>query len=398
MTLKLTISIVFTQAIDEKTNDYMAPQRRLMSAHQSTLLATAELYRNSKGSADLMLTWNSQGMDMIEAVTVDGVVDICSVNNSQWRAKPENFDLKFATCERSCFEVGWVGGAGRKCALMTLALGSVYDVLISKLSTSAAIQAVRIRAPWMSNAGECRASQGTPATCGGADIAWHGSLLSMGTAIQMGAEGTPLTPLDSTMGPSGVSFTTQKARPSTDAADLIFLSLDRGMRVTRIVTATTVNDEAMKMLRKAKTREEIMVICTAGFAGSCILTEHTQLPVSAEGDHPGWSFEQQGGSPVRANSGVPGSVLWTADLDKDTCHLSVGSWLLGSVPLENNKGISALFSRSISQSCHAPQGMVLVRPGFAWPQLIRANNRLEWSLTFIEVQYIDELGVPIRRR
>lgn len=383
---------------DKKTDDYMAPQRRLMSTHQSTLSATSELYRNGKGSANLMLTWNSLGMDMIEAVTVDGVVDICSVNNSQWRAKPEKNDLKFATCGRSCGEVGWVGGAGRKCALMTLALGSVYDVLISKLSASVAIQAVRVRAPWVSNAGKCRISEGTTTACGGADIAWHGGLLSMGTAIQMGAEGTPLTPLDSTMHPPGVSFTTQKARPSTDTADLIFLSLDRGMRVTRIVTANTVNDEAIKMLRKAKTREELMVICRRDFAGTCVLTEHMQLPVSDEGDHPGWSFEQQVGSPVRAKSGVPGSVLWTADLNKDTCHVSVGSWLLGSVPLENDRGVSALFSRSVSQSCHTPQGMVLVRPGFAWPQLIRANNRMEWSLTFIELQYVDELGVPIRRR
>lgn len=92
-----------------KTDDYMAPQRRLMSTHQSTLSATSELYRNGKGSANLMLTWNSLGMDMIEAVTVDGVVDVCSVNNSQWRAKPEKNNLKFATCGRSCGESDGLG-------------------------------------------------------------------------------------------------------------------------------------------------------------------------------------------------------------------------------------------------------------------------------------------------
>jgi len=358
-----------------------------------------ELYRSGKLFADVILTWNSQGLDMVEAVAIDGVVADCSVDNSQWRAKQgigEN--IKFSTCDRSCFEIGWVGGDGRKCVLMTLALGSVYDVLIAKLSVNSPAQAVRIRSPWVHTDGECRVSQGTSTVCGGPDITWHGGMLSMGNSVHMGTEGTLITPINSTMGSSGVSFATVKARPSTDTADLIFLSLDRGMRVTRIVTATTVSDEAIKMIRKAKTREELMIICRRDYASSCFLTEHMQLPTSNELGHSGWSFEQKQGSPVRANSGVPGSVLWTADIDKDKCHLSVGSWLVGSIPLANGNGMGALFTRSVSQMCDAPQAVVLVHPGFAWPQLIRAKNQMEWSLTFIELQYIDELGVPVKRR
>ncbi|KAJ1464514.1 hypothetical protein T484DRAFT_1758038 [Baffinella frigidus] len=357
-----------------------------------------ELYRSGKLFADVMLTWNSQGLDMVEAVAIDGVVADCSVDNSQWREKQGvNENVKFGTCDRSCFEIGWVGGDGRKCVLMTLPLGHVYDVLIAKLSVSSPIQAVRIRAPWVHTDGECRVSQGTSTVCGGPDTTWHGGLLSMGNAVQMGTEGTLITPLNSTMGSSGVSFATAKARPSTDTADLIFLSLDRGMRITRIVSATTVSDEAIKMIRKAKTREEVMIICRQ-YASSCFLTEHTQLPNSNEGSHPGWSFEQMQGSPVRANSGVPGSILWTADVDKKNCHISVGSWLIGSIPLGNGNGVGALFTRSVSQRCDAPQAVALVHPGFAWPKLIRANNQMEWSLTFIELQYIDELGVPVKRR
>ena len=128
------------------------------------------------------------------------------------------------------------------------------------------------------------------------------------------------------------------------------------------------------------------------------MTEHMQLPSSVATGHPGWSFNQLSGSPVRPPSGVPGSVLWVADIPKDDCHLSVGSWLLGSIPLNTDNGISALFSRSVSQTCDSAQGVVLIRPGMAWPKLVHMNNRLEWSFTFIEVQKLDELGVSMRTR
>ena len=357
----------------------------------------AEIRRKGVNLADVMLTWNSQGLDMVEAVAVDGIISQCSVDNKEWREKQGiGISMKISSCDRSCYEAGWIGESGRKCVLMSLALGRTYDILITKLSVSAPLMAMRIEAPWVHNAGMCKISEGVETTCGGRDISWHGGILSMGGPVQM-SDGTDILPSDNTMDPVGVSFATQKARPSTDMADLVFLSLDRGMRVTRIVTATTVSDEAIKVLRKAKTREEIMIICRQTFAGSCVLTEHMQFPASKESSHPGWSFEQKEGSPIRANSGVPGSVLWTADLNKENCHLSLGSWLLGSVSLENDKGVGALFSRSVSQTCGAPQGMVLVQPGFAWPQLIRGKNKMEWSMTFIELQIIDELGVPTRR-
>jgi hypothetical protein len=334
---------------------------------------------------------------MIEAVVIDGVVAECSVDNSEWRQNNGiGFpDIQYSTCARPC---AWGGGFGRKCVLLTLALGSVYDVLISTLSASAAVQAVRVRAPWVHTAGVCRVSEGTSTICGGPDITWHGGLLSIGGTAQMGTVGTPITRLNETMGSSGVSFSTTKARPSNDMADLVFLSLDRGMRVTRIVTVTTFSDKAITKLRLAKTREEVLIICRQDYADSCILTEHMQLPSSMDMGHSGWGFEQQQGSPVRANSGVPGSVLWTADISIDECHLSVGSWLLGSIPLNTLNGLGALFSRSVSQTCGAPQAVVLIHPGFAWPRLIRGINRVEWSMTFIELQDIDELGVPVRRR
>jgi hypothetical protein len=360
------------------------------------LSPTAEVYRVADSFAEMRLTWDSQGLDMVEAVVADGVFAKCSVNNSQWRKNNGvgSTDFQFSTCAKSC---EWVAGFGRKCVILTLALASVYDVLISTRDASAAVRAVRVRAPWVHTAGGCRVSEGTSTICGGSDITWHGGLLSIGGTARMGAMGTQITRLNETMGSSGVSFSTTKSRPSTDMSDLVFLSLDRGMRITRIVTVTTFSDEAIIKMRNAKTREDVLIICRK-YKNECILIEHMTLPSSMDMGNSGWAFEQQQGSPVRAKSGVPGSVLWTADISTDECHISVGSWLLGSIPLNTGDGLGALFSRSVSQICGAPQAVVLVRPGFAWPRLVRVKNKIEWSLTFIELQDIDELGVPVRRR
>jgi hypothetical protein len=383
--------------VNKVNHDRTTSQRKILSENDAILNPKAEIYRKGTSTADVLLTWNSQGLEMVEAVAIDGIITECSVDNSEWRKlQGVGVNMQISTCDRSCYEVGWVGGNGRKCVLMNLALGRTYDVLIGKLTPSAPVMAVRITAPWVHHAGKCRISEGKATTCGGKDIVWQGGLLSMGGAMQM-SDGTNIEPSDHTSDDVGVSFATTRARPSTDMADLVFLSLDRGMRVTRIVTVTTVSDAAIKVLRMAKTRAEVMIICRQTYAESCVLTEHMQLPATIDSEHHGWGYEQKKGSSVRANSGVPGSVLWTADISKEDCHLSVGSWLLGSVSLENENGVQALFSRSISQACAAPQGMVLIKPGFAWPQLIRGTNSMEWSMTFIELQNIDELGVPVRR-
>lgn len=337
---------------------------------------------------------------MVEAVVVDGVFDECSVDNRGWReAGGIGLQLAIGSCFKSCKEVVGSGGVGRVCLHTKLALGAVYDVLLSSRNNPALVRALRVRAPWVHNAGRCLISEGTATVCGGHDITWHGGLLSMGSLTQMGTVGTPITRLNETLGSGGVTFSSTKTRLSNDMPELEYLTLDHGMRVTRMVTVTTFDDDAMHKLRAAKTREELLVICVRDHADSCVMAEHMRWPNSDSGvSNPGWSFEQQQGSPVRVNSGIVGSVLWVADVPEDECHVSVGSWLLGSTPLNSGTGIAALFTQSVSQICDRPGVVVLVRPGFAWPKLVRGVAQAAWSLTFIELQDIDELGVPVRRR
>jgi hypothetical protein len=341
-------------------------------------------------------------MDAVEAIAIDGVVDNCSVDNSEWRRLAGMGVMKrVSTCAtNTCDQTMGGERVGRKCVQMTLPLGSVYDVLVSSaLDTPYTLpRALRVRAPWVHTDGRCLVTEGPYTVCGGTDITWHGGVISMGGPEHMSSGiGVPMTRLNATIGSAGVSFVANKARPSTDVADLIYLSLDRGMRITRIVTASTVDKGVVEKLRVATSRDELLKICVWDHGDSCIISEHMHHPTTAHESHPGWSFEQQRGSSVRASSGVPGSVLWVADVPQDECHVTVGSWLLGSIPLTDDTKTAALFSQSISQACDTPQAVVLIRPGFAWPTLVRRNNRAEWSLTFFEVQAVDELGVPVRR-
>lgn len=77
---------------------------------------------------------------------------------------------------------------------------------------------------------------------------------------------------------------------------------------------------------------------------------------------------------------------------EDECHIAIGSWLLASIPLNTGNGLGTLFSRSASRACTSAQAVTLIRPGFAWPQLVRGTHQLEWSFTFLELQEIDERG------
>jgi hypothetical protein len=179
----------------------------------------------------------------------------------------------------------------------------------------------------------------------------------------------------------------------------VCLKLDRGVRVARIVTASTSSHAAMSQLCLARTRSEIMQICEKRHK-TCVLSEHTHLPPTINGRgrslHHGWQSEQRPNSFMRGRSGVPGSVLWVADIYPYNAYsLSVGSWLLGSISLHNT--CHALFTSSTArreQENH--QQMVLVRPGFASPVLLRSKEgKIEWVFTFIELQVADELGAPV---
>jgi hypothetical protein len=368
-------------------------------------------------SAILTLSWEDKGVDTIEAVSVDGVLNACSVDN-EWRNMNETLALKNTSdCTKICPQIQSTsgvsgmgdGGVGRMCVQLTLSLGSVYDILIAQ-SDSARV--VRVWAPWVHTDGNCLVSVGTSTGCGGPDITWHGGLLSVGGPAQVGTIGQPMVHINDSVSDTytvpnterelvdtHVAFEAKTVRPSRDMADLVYLSLDSGMRITRIVTANTLNADAMMKLSKATSRAQIMTICMIDYKSTCVLTEHDQLPMAENGGHSGWSFEQIQGSAVRANSGVPGSVLWVADLQRtENCRVSVGSWLLGAMPLNTDDRLATLFTHTVSRMCEDPQAVVLVRPGFAWPVLVSGHSHLpEWSITFIEMQKIDELGVPTSR-
>ncbi|KAJ1464751.1 hypothetical protein T484DRAFT_1757872 [Baffinella frigidus] len=350
-------------------------------------------------------------IDSIEAVAIDGVLDTCSVDNSMWRDKNGSMTGRLvSTCARSC-----TGGLNAGCIEMDIGVGSVYDVLFSKNTATPDTPpyALRVRAPWVTDS-SCLVSQGTSTICGGTDITWHGGLVSMGDPAHVGTIGRiDTTDMTDSLGDSvgdldggrkvgkvdkHVAFKANTVRYSSERSDLVYISLDRGMRITRIVTANTFSATAAQKLSKAKSREEILQICVKQHPNECILVERMGLPSTVGDVKMGWSFEQAYGSPMRAQSGVPGSILWVADLQRSgECHIKVGSWLLGSIPLNIENKLSTLFTQSASRVCTQPQAVVLVRPGFAWPTLLHKADT-EWSITFLEMQDSNELGVPVDRK
>jgi hypothetical protein len=368
--------------------------------------------RNGTNDAILTLAWEDMDIDTVEAVAIDGVLDTCSVDNRMWRDENGSMTGKLvSTCARSC-----TGASNTSCIEMDIGRGSVYDVLFSKVTAipDTPPYALRVRAPWVNTDSSCLVSHGTSTICGGPDITWHGGLVSMGDPAHVGTIGRiDTTDTTGSVGDSvgdsvggmmhgkvdkHVAFKSSKVRYSSERADLVYLSLDRGMRITRIVTANTFSAEAAQKLSKAKSREEILQICVKQHPNQCVLVERMGIPSSTMGDvKMGWGFQQAHGSTMRAKSGVPGSILWVADLQRsDDCHIKVGSWLLGSIPLNIENKLSALFTQSASRVCTQPQAVVLVRPGFAWPTLLQKAGT-EWSITYLEMQDSDELGVPTKR-
>jgi hypothetical protein len=364
--------------------------------------------RNGTNSVVLTLTWMGIDIDTVEAVAIDGVLDTCSVDNRMWRDNNGSMTGRLlSTCARSCTGIMDTG-----CLELDLGLGSVYDVLLSKGTNTPDTPpyALRVSAPWVNTAPSCLVSQGASTVCGGPDITWHGGLLSMGDPAHVGTIGR-IDTTDTINYPGDslgdmvyrqvdkhVAFEAKKVRYSSERADLVYLSLDRGMRITRIVTANTFSAMVAQKLSKAKSREDILQICVRQHPDVCVLVERMGLPTTFDEVKTGWGFEQAYGSPVRAKSGVPGSILWVADLQRSgDCHITVGSWLLGSMPLNTEGKIASLFTQSASRVCTQPQPVVLVRPGFAWPTLLQRSQHTEWSITFLEMQDTDELGVPTRR-
>jgi hypothetical protein len=177
-----------------------------------------------------------------------------------------------------------------------------------------------------------------------------------------------------------------------------YLPLNSGMRVSRIVTASTNSYNAMLKLGSATSRLEIMKICMIRHKRTCVLTEHRRIPMTFGDLYRGWSYAPRSGSPVHANSGTSSSVLWVADIEKlETCQLELGSWLLATVPGNDDNHFNTLFSPSISQVHEAAQPILLSRPGFAQPKLVHTHLGLEWIIIFVELQQCDELGVPVSR-
>ena len=178
-----------------------------------------------------------------------------------------------------------------------------------------------------------------------------------------------------------------------------FLKLDSGQRISRIITVSTSSYEAMLKLGMARTRNEIMKACMVTHKQSSMLTEHPELPLSTDGMHKGWSFEPRAGSPIKACSGVSGSVLWAIDIQTSTTsRVALGSWLMGTVSLTGDDFKSSLFTKSSSRLENDLQPVTLTRPGVAKPELINTEFGPQFILNFIELQHCDELGIPTRRR
>ena len=238
-TQRFHIEQVTTSKFYKVGNDHLSSRRGLLQVVATPLLPRATLTRDGVSSASLSLTWNQGDWDTIEAVVVDGVLEKCSVDNSAWRNSGGiGTSFSFSSCFKLCTELTNGGGIGRGCLRMKVGLGSVYDLLVSRRADPAKTRAVRVKAPWVHNAGRCLVSEGAASVCGDSSIAWHGGLMQIGGQTQMASQGDPITSINSTMGSSGISFSTNKARASNDMTDLVYLSLDRGMRITRIVTVT----------------------------------------------------------------------------------------------------------------------------------------------------------------
>jgi hypothetical protein len=158
------------------------------------------------------------------------------------------------------------------------------------------------------------------------------------------------------------------------------------LRIVRIVTADTVSVRAMQLLSVAKTRAEVVDVCER-FESACVLREHANIPVQQGWPAFSWLHEP---SPQTSLSSSPHvhNALWVVDLQRTPeCTAQVGSWLIASMPLaKDDSRFAALFTATAARWCDDPQPMVLIKPGFAWPKLLRtSSSNPQWTLMFVEL-------------
>jgi hypothetical protein len=178
----------------------------------------------------------------------------------------------------------------------------------------------------------------------------------------------------------------------------IYLDLDSGVRISRIMVASTDSFDVMQKLCHAKSRTDIMQIALLRYRRKCALLEYQQIPVGSGDVYTGWSYEHRPGSVMRSNPDTPSSTLWVVDETLfPEFEVQVGSWLLASVQVKDDKHLSTLFSRTISRYTDA-QPISLVRPGFAHIPLVHTPEGPQWVATFIELGNFDELGAPAKAK
>ena len=166
---------------------------------------------------------------------------------------------------------------------------------------------------------------------------------------------------------------------------------DIGMRITRIVSIETISVRAMQLLSGAKTRDEVINVCMQ-FQDSCIQLEHNTLSNTRS-----WMSWQHASLENSLHSQK--SILWVVDVKRSgDCEVSVGSWLLASMALKDPNKMSTLFTENVDRVCQFPQPIILIKPGFAWPNLKANNVRNTWSITFVELQNVNFEGkIPDER-
>ena len=178
-----------------------------------------------------------------------------------------------------------------------------------------------------------------------------------------------------------------------------YLPLDTGMRISRILVASTTNFDVMMKLGHAKSLTSIMHIALIRHRQQCKLMEYDRLPSTSAQVCNGWSYEAQVGSPMRRKSRTPVSALWVIEEESfQSFEVEIGSWLLASFKGNDSNRMSALFSRDSSRVHRDAQAVSLVRPGFSTVKLLYVDGMIQWVMTFIEIENRDELGIPIGRK
>ena len=164
-----------------------------------------------------------------------------------------------------------------------------------------------------------------------------------------------------------------------------------GVRIRSIVTADTTSVRAMQQLGSAKTREEVVQTCRQ-FADACVLQEHATVPLDYGWPATSWELVAApaatlGPKPPRHSGPRPDCKLWVAELHRTPqCALSLGSWMLACTPVaRDSKRLAALFTQTAARWCDSPQPLILVQPGYSWPQLLR-GGRTQWTISFVELE------------